>query len=72
MSYGYNCLPKNISAKGQLQEAVFVVYERIIDVVETANNTGRLEDGMIIMKLLQLILLILEQGIIPVRRVARA
>jgi hypothetical protein len=48
------------------------LYESIIDVVETANNTGRLEDGMIIMKLLQLILLILEQGIIPVRRVARA
>ena len=47
-------------------------FESIIDVVETGNNTGRLEDGMIIMKLLLPILLILEQGIFPVRRGARA
>ena len=48
------------------------VFERITDVVETANNTGRLEAGMIIMKFLLPILLILEQGIFPVRRGVRA
>ena len=48
------------------------LFESIIDVVETANNTGRLEDGMIIMKFLLPILLILEQGIFPVRGGARA
>ena len=48
-------------------------FESIIDVVETGNNTGRLEDGMIIMmKFLLPILLILKQGIFPVRRVVRA
>ena len=48
------------------------LFESIIDVVETGNNTGRLEDGMIIMKLLLPILLILEQGIFRVHRGARA
>ena len=39
---------------------------------KTGNNTGRLEDGMIIMKFLLPILLILEQGIFPIRRGVRA
>ena len=41
MSYGYNCLPKNILAKGQLQEAVLVVScQKVLTEEEDADENG--------------------------------
>ena len=59
-------------SENKMRLSIEPLFESIIDVVETGNNTGRLEDGMIIMKLLLPILLILEQGIFPVGRGVRA